>query len=211
MKRGPVRVGDRFGRWAVLSKADTRHTPGGSAKQYWFCLCDCGTKREVQAPHLRSGRSESCGCHQRDVATALKTTHGGRDTLLYDVWTQMIQRCENPANKSYDRYGARGIKVCEAWRQFAAFQRDMAPTYQVGLTIDRRDNNGAYEPGNCRWVGNRTNCRNQERTVRVEWNGATVALADLADIYGIKQATAYGRFKVRGWTVRQTLGLDPAP
>lgn len=205
-------VGLAFGRWSVIAQAATRKTPCGSSKAYWLCRCDCGTEGEVRAEHLMSGRTLSCGCHKSDAAFAQSLKHGGRHTALYDVWTQMLQRCENPKNKRYSRYGGRGIVVCMEWHDFGVFQQwAMSNGYATGLTIDRIDNDGAYEANNCRWVTNLENCRNSSKVEMVEWQGAQVPLNALAEQYGLKKQTVYRRLKLNGWTLRQSLGLDPAP
>lgn len=204
-------TGQAFGRWTVIEVAATRTTNGGSRRAYWRCRCECGVTKEVMANHLASGRTNSCGCLKREAAAAQKYVHGGRDSPLYDVWVQMLQRCENPKNKSYPRYGGRGISVCARWHDFASFQADNAADYAPGLTIDREQNDGNYEPGNVRWVPNKVNCRNQARTIRVEWKGEMVALNDLAEVHGVKLLTAYSRYRTKGWTVRQALGIDSPP
>lgn len=204
--------GQVFGRWTVMSQAATRHTPGGSARRYWNCMCSCGTAREVLQQHLLAGKSTSCGCYQSEVATLNGIRHGGRDTLLYEVWTQMLQRCENPRNKAFARYGSRGIKVCSDWRDFAKFDAWAAASgYAPGLTIDRKNNDGGYTPANCRWVPNVVNCRNTPRTITVQWDGADVPLNTLAEQRGLNPNTVYSRFKLKGWTLRQALGLEPHP
>lgn len=211
MKSARIQAGDVFSRWTVLSKAVSRKTLGGTCRPYWSCQCECGSVVEVQAVHLRSGRSASCGCLQREVASATSFKHGDHKSPMYEVWTQLIQRCENPKNKAFKNYGARGISVFPEWHDYAAFLRDMGPAYQSGLTIDRENNDGNYEPGNCRWVTNKVNCRNQQRSIRVEWNGALVALNDLSEAHGVRLLTAYSRYRIKGWTLRQSLGLDAPP
>lgn len=150
MKRS-IAPGVVFGRWHVTSKGESRTTPGGTTKPYWLCTCTCGEVREVRAEHLASGRSISCGCHKREAAAIQKLTHGGRLTKLYDVWTQMIQRCHNPRNKRFSDYGGRGITVCERWRDFAIFRDDMGEP-PTGKSIERNNNDAGYSPDNCRWA-----------------------------------------------------------
>jgi len=140
----------RFGRWLVTGAAESRVTPGGSTKAYWRCICDCGITKEVRAEHLRLGRTDSCGCLKRELAAEQKFVHGGTGTALYDVWVQMIQRCENPKNKRYPDWGGRGIAVCDRWHDFALFREDMGEPPER-TSIDRIDNDKNYMPGNCRW------------------------------------------------------------
>lgn len=206
-----ISIGDVFERLTVQGRAEDAVTPCGTTRVMWTCQCACGQLRVVNAQHLRNGKIRSCGCLRKELATERAHTHGESHTLLYGVWVQMLQRCENPKNTSYRRYGGRGIAVCQRWHDFKLFKDDMGPTYQIGLQIEREKNEKGYEPGNCVWTTNKRNCRNQRKTVRVRWEGKEVALIDLADRYGIKPTTLYARIKVYGWTLRRALTQNVAP
>jgi hypothetical protein len=146
----------KFGRLTVL-----RRDPSDSRK--WICRCDCGTERPFASGRLRAGRSQSCGC-LRVESTIRKNKdtakHGKSTTKAYGVWRAMIQRCTDVNCRSYKNYGGRGITVCARWFTFENFYEDMGDPPE-GLEIDRENNDGNYEPGNCRWVTRKVNSMNR--------------------------------------------------
>ena len=128
----------------------------------WECKCDCGNVTIVRHGDLRSGRTASCGCYNYEKKAVVKT-HGYSRTKLYHVYTKMKGRCNNPKDKKYAYYGGRGIKVCEQWQENPQvfIQWALNNGYKEGLSIDRIDVNGNYEPDNCRWTDAETQCLNQ--------------------------------------------------
>lgn len=172
-------TGQRFGRLTVIERAENNKR----GNTMWLCKCDCGNTTIVQGTLLKSHASQSCGCLHQEIlrqgressyraerARASRTTHGKSNFRLYAVWSSMIQRCYNPKSGRYKHYGARGITVCDEWRNdFSAFYNwAMANGYDENApygqcTLDRIDVNGNYRPENCRWVDMKTQRQNQRK------------------------------------------------
>lgn len=153
----------------------------------WLCRCDCGADTTVSGTQLRNGKTRSCGCSRTKYPPHL--IHGMAETPTYKSWSHMIQRCTNPANKSYQKYGGRGIKVCERWFSFESFYADMGKKPK-GLTIERIDNSGNYEPGNCKWATYKEQANNTRRNVRFAVGNEILTWSQLIDKTGLSKYIA---------------------
>jgi len=142
-----------FNRLTVIKEVEPHITPCGTKKRIFLCKCSCGNEKRVERGLLINGFTKSCGCLSLENTIKRSTTHGLKHHPLYSVWQNMKTRCYNPKTWNYKNYGGRGIKVCDEWRNdFKAFY-DWAVNdgYSDGLSIDRRNNDGNYEPSNCKW------------------------------------------------------------
>lgn len=160
----------------------------------WECRCDCGKVFNATASNLRSGRV-GCGCMTGGA------THHKTNTRLYTIWTSMKRRCYNPHDKSYQKwYGAKGIKVCDEWKDdFMSFHDwSVSNGYNDTLSIDRIDYNGNYEPSNCRWVTSQVQTRNKSNNVLLSYNKEMLTVTDWARRLNVAQSTIKRRFEKYG-------------
>ena len=172
----------------------------------WLCRCDCGTEKVIISSHLKNGNTASCGCLQKEIASESQTTHGRSYHPLYFVLDAMKQRCYNKNNKAYKNYGGRGITVCPEWRNEPEVFIDWAKAngYEIGLQIDRINNDGNYEPNNCRFVTRKENNNNRRDNKGYFLLGVFYTISQLAEKFNINYDAFYGRI-YRGGTLQQAL------
>lgn len=175
-------VGQRFGK-LIVKCWDT----GAGA---WACICDCGRTRLSTSTHLEEGRNTSCGC--------ARPKHGGKGTRAFAIWQGMLERCRRQSHKNWADYGGRGITVCERWQRFQNFFADMGEP-PIGATIERKDNDGNYEPGNCRWASRVEQARNRRNSIRITYAGRTQSLAAWAEEFGANYWLLNTRHRL-GWS-----------
>lgn len=172
--------------------------------------CFCGSEREAQWNN--AVKSHSCGCKTKEILRQARTIHGHSKIMKYGsptwkAWSGMLERCEKTYHKSYADYGGRGIKVCERWHDFRLFLEDMGERPD-GMQIDRINNEGDYEPGNCRWTTAKVNSSNKRSTVFIEFNGTKDTAGGWADRTGFPYTTIVKRLR-DGWPVDRLLTLPP--
>lgn len=196
-------VGSTFGRLTVVSLSGYHN---GQAR--WLCRCECGNERINGSANLRNGRVVSCGCFSRERIGIAATRHGYFGTPTYNSWAGMKGRCNNPRNHKYPDYGGRGISVCERWmKSFENFLKDMGEK-PFGKTIDRINNNGNYEPANCRWstpkqqVDNR---RPSKTIARFAINGFFGSIPEIADRHFVSKSWLSQKVHREGKAIEQAL------
>ncbi len=196
LDRGKVDLrGKRFGRLFVKT-----YVKGG----LWHCVCDCGGEATVLTRNLNNGNTRSCGCLQKSITAKMRTTHGMSNSTEYHIWRTMKARCSQPTDCNYPNYGGRGIKVCEQWQNsFEAFLADMGRR-PAGLTLDRIDVNGDYEPGNCRWATTAEQNTNRRNNHKIEFGGRTLTVTQWARELGVKPGLIANRLRA-GWSVHRAL------
>lgn len=207
-------TGQRFGRLTVIERAHDYVYPNGKTRVQWLCKCDCGNYCVVLGTNLKKGTSKSCGCLHAELRRACNTTHGGRYTKLYRIWTNMKDRCFNPNNPGYIHYGGRGISVCEEWLDFEGFHAWAIPagfnedSGRFECTLERIDVNGNYCPENCTWKNAKEQANNRTNTIFIECNGETHSLSEWADLIGVKYHTLFARLYKLNWPLEKALNTS---
>ncbi|MBE9110316.1 hypothetical protein IQ273_12925 [Nodosilinea sp. LEGE 07298] len=190
-----------FGRLTVQSK-----TANKGKDVCWKCICECGKESTVSTSALRSGNTKSCGCGKSSGATV----HGMYTSPEYNSWEKMKSRCLNPNNEFYPHYGGRGITVCDRWlNSFENFYEDMGPRPK-GTSIDRKENDGNYEPGNCRWATKKVQANNTSRNVFLEYKNISKTVTQWSGETGISAAVIKHRMK-QGWPAEKILNTPARP
>lgn len=192
MKYAPLQVGQKVGRLTLIEQVRERFL-------MWRVRCECGEIRVVYDSGLKRGDTRSCGC----LKIELQTTHGASRSPTYQIWAQMLFRCNSPSAPKYKNYGGRGIKVCARWGRFENFLEDMGEAPR-GLTLDRIDNDGNYCPSNCRWTDRSTQARNMRRSVFLTLRGVRRHLYEWAEILNIHSGTLHSRHRL-GWSDERIL------
>lgn len=171
--------GQRVGRLTLIKKIRQ------SGRAAWICHCECGNTKVILQQSIRSGATGSCGCFGRESRLKAQTKHGMTGSRVWWAWWNMQQRCFNLNGHEYHNYGGRGISVCDRWRtSFANFLADMGEP-PAGMSLDRIDVNGDYEPGNCRWATAKEQARNMRTNRIVRAEGKSLCVSEWAELIGV--------------------------
>ncbi len=200
-----IEAGARFGRVVAIARApNDLH-----GNQMWRFRCDCGRDFEGRAAAFVGERNVSCGCERREkLSRGLHLTHRLADSAEYRIWSGMVQRCTNPENTAFGRYGARGIEICPEWLDFEPFLAAVGRRPSPRHTIERIDNSAGYFPGNCRWASRLEQANNRRTNVRVFFRGQQMTLAQAIREVGADPQLAYRRVR-DGWSLEDALLLPP--
>lgn len=184
-------TGRKFARLTAIEVVRENNT------RKWRCICECGNEIRVVVSVLLNGNTKSCGCLQVDKVTTRNFIHGKAKTSTYYTWASMRDRCSNPKSKGWKRYGGRGIKVCARWEKYSNFLEDMGERVSTEHSIDRIDNNGNYEPSNCRWAIRTVQQNNTSTNKYITAFGETKTIAEWCrdSRCSISQAALYKRIK----------------
>jgi hypothetical protein len=194
-------TGKRFGKLVVIKN---NGIDSKSKKATWECLCDCGNTTIVRSDRIVSLKAKSCGCIKSSGTRSIK--HGDWKSKLYRVWIGMRNRCANRNNADFISYGGRGITVCEEWNNYKTFKLwALNNGYADKLTIDRKNNNGNYEPSNCRWATPLEQANNKRNNCVLTYNGKTQTIVQWTNETGIKCQTIKDRINKYNWSIEKAL------
>ena len=202
-------LGKRFGRLTVISKADPiKEGSSGRLRPAVLCKCDCGKEKVVRIMCLKRGSCVSCGCLARDNASKRLLKHGMTHTRLFSIWDGMLDRCYHSYSIMYKNYGGRGISICDEWlKDFINFYHWAIDNgYEDDLTIDRINNDGNYEPSNCRWATYKEQARNKRNNHTLTFNGETKTISEWAETIGIPASTLGNRI-YKGMPIERALTM----
>lgn len=198
-----IEKGDKYNRLTIIKEVKPNYTKSGRKMRMIMCKCECGTIKNYMLWHLRSGHTKSCGCHKLDI----HIKHNKCGSAEYRTWTNMKNRCLNKNERRYNNYGGRGIKLCKRWYDFENFYKDMGKRPK-NTTIDRIDNDGNYEPTNCRWATPKEQSNNMRSNVILSHKGKSLTISQWSNKLNIRRSRIAWRIS-NGWSVEKALTVPP--
>lgn len=186
-------IGSVFGKLTVIGIAEPSVRSDGSSQGMSLCRCECGVSRAIASSALRSNKYKSCGCLKEAVTHGFNASHRSTGTPTYNTWKSMWARIRNPSETNRLYYTSRGIGVCDRWKSFLNFLEDMGERPSTTHSIDRINNQGNYEPGNCRWATRQEQMDNTRRNRYVSLDGVTKTIAQWSRESGVHQAVIRSR------------------
>ena len=201
-------VNEKYGFLTVkeITYRPIKSTPN-KLQKWAYCLCDCGNYTFTTLNRLRTGNTKSCGCYKKKRLGDHRRKHGYAGTKIYMVFRGIINRCNNPKTKAFKYYGLKGISICDEWRNnpLEFIEWAFLNGYREGLSIERKDISGNYEPSNCRWATYLEQANNKSNNVILELDGQRETLASWSKITGLDSETIIARIRKRNWSVRKAL------
>jgi hypothetical protein len=196
-------TGQKFGELTVIQRAENDK----KGRTQWLCQCDCGKQKIIRGSSLTFGNTKSCGCLSIEKLKKMSSTHKMAKTRLYKIWANIKTRCLNPKYPRFCDYGGRGITICNEWiESFENFSKwALNNGYADSLAIDRINNNGNYEPSNCRWVSNKINSLNKRNNLIFEYQNKKQCLKMWAEELNIDYVLLYNRIVRRKWTFEKAI------
>lgn len=201
--------GQKYGKLTIIKEV----SPIGSKRRI-LCKCDCGNIKEYSMDRVIHGRTQSCGCIRKEMFIIHRNNNGtsvypkeATDSKLYKIWNSMKCRCYTVSSGAYFKYGAKGIRMCDEWKNdFMVFYNwALANGYSDELTIDRIDYRGNYEPSNCRWADIKTQANNKSNVRKYEYNGEMHTMTEWSEITNINYGALWVRLNVLGWSIEKAL------
>lgn len=190
-------TGQIFGRLTVVGYSHHKKSRG-----FWHTQCSCGREKIIDGYNMKMGKIQSCGCFGNER----RTKHGKYKTRAYGAWRRMKQRCSNPKDPRYKDYGGRGIKISPEWLSFERFYKDMGDCPEQH-SIDRINNNGNYDPENCRWATRKQQQNNMRTNKKLELSGICMTMSQWAGFLGINKSTLSKRINRGNWSIKKALTI----
>lgn len=200
-------IGSHFGLLVAIEEVERHIKPSGQKERMFLCKCSCGGSITARLRTLKIGYPASCGCIRRETVVAKNTKHGMSYTKFRSIHNNILRRCFNPKDEFFKDYGGRGINICVKWKTLTGFIEDMLPSYVDGLSIERIDVNGNYEPNNCKWIPMEKQALNKRNSLIFSHNGITQCLSEWARYYKLPYHKLWKRIQKSGYSFEQAINF----